>query len=48
MYIRQSAPHRDDNTTFSVPEVKDIEAGVHSVSEFGDFSTMGFTMIGTR
>jgi putative ABC transport system permease protein len=47
MYIRQSAPSMgDDNTTFSVPEIKDIEASVHSVSEFGDFSTMGFTMIG--
>jgi putative ABC transport system permease protein len=47
MYIRQSAPSiGDDNATFSVPEIKDIEASVHSVSEFGDFSTMGFTMIG--
>src|SRR6202043_361283 len=47
MYIRQSAPSLgSDNTTFSVPEVKDIEASVHSVSEFGDFSTMGFTMVG--
>src|SRR5271169_3414673 len=47
VYIRQSAPSLGaDNTTFSVPEVKDIEARVHSVSEFGDFSTMGFTMIG--
>ena len=47
MYIRQSAPTLgDDNTTFSVPEIKDIEVSVHSVSEFGDFSTMGFTMIG--
>jgi putative ABC transport system permease protein len=47
MYIRQSAPSMgDDNTTFSVPELKDIEASVHSVSEFGDFSTMSFTMIG--
>ncbi|MGA2810789.1 MAG: ADOP family duplicated permease [Candidatus Acidiferrum sp.] len=47
VYIRQSAPSiGDDNTTFSVPEVKDIEASVHSVSEFGDFSTMSFTMIG--
>jgi predicted permease len=47
MYIRQSAPSiGSDNTTFSVPEIKDIEASVHSVSEFGDFSTMGFTMIG--
>jgi putative ABC transport system permease protein len=47
MYIRQSAPSLgEDNTTFSVPEIKDIEASVHSVSEFGDFSTMAFTMIG--
>src|SRR6202167_1285221 len=47
MYIRQSAPSMgDDNTTFSVPEIKDIEASVSSVSEFGDFSTMGLTMIG--
>jgi putative ABC transport system permease protein len=29
-----------------VPELKDLEANIHSVSEFGDFSTMGFTMIG--
>src|ERR1700728_3186368 len=47
MYIRQSALGLgDDNTTFSVPEIKDIETGVHSVSEFGDFSQMSFTMIG--
>jgi predicted permease len=46
IYIGQSAPGiGDTNTTFSVPELKDLEA-VHSVSEFGDFSTMGFTMIG--
>ena len=47
IYIRQSAPTAgQDNTTFSVPEIKDIEASVHSVSEFGDFSQMGFTMVG--
>ena len=47
IYIRQSAPALGaDNTTFSVPEIKDIEPSVHSVSEFGDFSEMGFTMIG--
>jgi putative ABC transport system permease protein len=47
VYIRQSAPSMgDDNTTFSVPEIKDIEASVRSLSEFGDFSQMGFTMIG--
>src|SRR5580658_5447055 len=47
IYIRQSAQGLgDENTTFSVPELKDLEASIHSVSEFGDFSTMGFTMIG--
>ncbi|MGB2662894.1 MAG: ABC transporter permease, partial [Candidatus Acidiferrum sp.] len=47
IYIRQSAPGLgDDNATFSVPEIKDLEASVRSVSEFGDFSTMGFTMVG--
>ena len=47
IYIRQSAPGiGDDNTTFSVPEIQDIEGSVKSVSAFGDFSTIGFTMIG--
>ena len=47
VYIRQSAPSMGaDNTAFSVPELKDIEASVHSFSEFGDFSTMTFTMVG--
>src|SRR5579862_6091066 len=47
IYIRQSAPGmRDDNTTFSVPEIHDLRASVKSLSAFGDFSTIGFTMIG--
>ncbi len=47
IYIRQSAQGLGDpNVTFSVPEIKDLEASVHSVSEFGDFSQMAFTMIG--
>jgi putative ABC transport system permease protein len=47
IYIRQSAPGLEgDNATFSVPEIKDIEGGVRSVSEFGDFSQMDFTMVG--
>ena len=47
IYIRQSAPTGgQDNTTFSVPEIKDIEGSVHSVNEFGDFSQMDFTMVG--
>jgi putative ABC transport system permease protein len=47
IYIRQSAQGLGDpDVTFSVPEIKDLEASIHSVSEFGDFSQMGFTMIG--
>ena len=47
IYIRQSAPGiRDDNTTFSVPELQDLRTSVKTLSAFGDFSTMDFTMIG--
>src|SRR5579863_4893623 len=47
VYIRQSAPTGgQDNTTFSVPEIKDIEGSVRSLNEFGDFSQMDFTMVG--
>jgi putative ABC transport system permease protein len=47
IYIRQSAPGlSDDNTNFSVPEIQDIESQVKSVSEFGDFSQVGFSMVG--
>src|SRR5207249_3047295 len=47
IYIRQSAPgNNDDNTTFSVPEIQDLRASVKTLSAFGDFSTLGFTMIG--
>jgi len=47
IYIRQSAPGMgDDNAAFSVPEIQDLRASVKTVSAFGDFSTMDFTMIG--
>jgi putative ABC transport system permease protein len=47
IYIRQSAPGiGDNNSTFSVPEIQDLRASVKTLSEFGDFSTFGFTMIG--
>jgi putative ABC transport system permease protein len=47
IYIRQSAPGIGaENDNFSVPEIQDLRAGVKSVSKFGDFSTIGFTMIG--
>ena len=47
IYIRQSAPGMgQDNSSFSVPEIKDLKASVHSLSEFGDFSVNGFTLLG--
>jgi putative ABC transport system permease protein len=47
IYIRQSAPGiRDENTDFSVPEIQDLRASMKSLSAIGDFSTIGFTMIG--
>jgi predicted permease len=47
IYIRQSAPGiRDDNATFSVPEIQNLRESVKTLSAFGDFSTMDFTMIG--
>jgi predicted permease len=47
IYIRQSAPGiGEDNAAFSVPEIQDLRANVKTVSAFGDFSAMNFTMIG--
>jgi predicted permease len=47
IYIRQSARGIGiDNTRFSVPEIQDLRARVKSLSAFGDFSTIGFTMVG--
>jgi len=47
IYIRQSAPGQNmTNTTFSVPEIDDLRARVKTISAFGDFSTIGFTMVG--
>jgi predicted permease len=47
IYIRQSAPGLNaPNTAFSVPEIDDLKARVKTVTAFGDFSTIGFTMVG--
>jgi predicted permease len=47
IYIRQSAPDLHiESTTFSVPEIRDLRGGVKTISEIGDFSMIGFTMIG--
>jgi putative ABC transport system permease protein len=47
VYIRQSAPGIGaENTTFSIPEIRDLEARVKTIGEFGDFSTADFTVLG--
>ncbi|HWZ33866.1 MAG TPA: ADOP family duplicated permease [Bryobacteraceae bacterium] len=47
IYIRQSARGIGaDNATFSVPELQDLRARVKTLNAFGDFSTIGFTMVG--
>jgi putative ABC transport system permease protein len=47
IYIRQSAPGiGQENANFSVPELRDLQSRVKSLSAFGDFSTIEFTMLG--
>jgi putative ABC transport system permease protein len=47
IYIRQSARGIGaENVTFSVPEIQDLRERVKTLSSFGDFSTIGFTMVG--
>jgi putative ABC transport system permease protein len=47
IYIWQSARGIGvDNATFSVPEIQDLRDRVKTISAFGDFSTIGFTMVG--
>src|SRR5215469_17273426 len=47
LYVRQSAPGIGaDNTTFSVPEIKDIDSGLKSIKELGTFSAVDFTIVG--
>src|SRR5437868_9726408 len=47
IYIRQSAPGMNmENAVFSVPEIDDLRRSVKSLSAIGDFSTIGFTLIG--
>src|SRR6185312_1370956 len=47
IYIRQSANGIGaDNAAFSVPELQDLRDGVKSISAFGDFSAISFTMVG--
>ena len=47
IYIRQSAPGaRIENSTWSIPEIQDLKARVKTLSKFGDFSTIAFTVLG--
>jgi putative ABC transport system permease protein len=47
IYIRQTARGIGaENATFSVPEIQDLRGRVKTISAFGDFSTIGFTMVG--
>ena len=47
IYIRQSGPGIGaENLTFSVPEIDDVKSRATTVSAFGDFSTVSFTMVG--
>jgi putative ABC transport system permease protein len=47
VYIRQSAPGRGtENANFSVPEINDLKAGLTTITQLGDFSTLDFTLTG--
>ena len=47
IYIRQSAPGAEvENATFSVPEIDDLQKRMKTVSAVGDFSVVGFTLLG--
>src|ERR1700752_1811112 len=47
IYIRQSALGSGaSNAWFSVPEIADIRSRMKPLTSFGDFSTLGFTLVG--
>jgi predicted permease len=47
IYIQQSAPGNGvENAAFSVPEIQDLRARLKTVTSLGEFSTIGFTMVG--
>jgi len=47
VYIRQSAPGiQAANMTFSMPEIRDLQAGATQIASFGDFSTIDFSAVG--
>ena len=47
IYIRQSAPGiGTENAAFSVPEIIDLRGRLKSLTAIGEFSQIGFTMVG--
>ena len=36
----------DGNANFSVPEINDLKAGLKTITQLGDFSTIDFTLVG--
>src|SRR5216684_1441886 len=47
IYVRQNARgSKVENTTFSVPEIQDLQAAVTTLESIGTFSQIGFTMVG--
>ena len=47
IYIRQTAKGVGvENAAFSVPEIQDLRGRIKTLSAFGDFSTIDFTMVG--
>ena len=47
IYIRQSARGIGvEDAAFSVPEIQDMRSRARALTKFGDFSQIGFTMVG--
>jgi len=47
IYLQQSAPGIGvESAKFSIPELRDLQGRVKTLTSFGDFSTIEFTMIG--
>jgi predicted permease len=47
IYLRQSANGIGvENAVFSVPEIRDLQGRIKTLTAFGDFSTIEFTMVG--
>jgi hypothetical protein len=44
IYIQQTSA--GSNATFSVPEISDLRSRVKTLSSFGDFSALSFTLVG--